>query len=170
VTGANAGLGRAAAEALARRRASVHLLCRNRERGEAARREIAAATGNPSVHLHVVDVSDGASVRAFAEAWNASGAPVHALINNAGVLPADRTLTREGHEAGWATMMMQSYLLTGLLIPVSVAHSRRRGVGRRPGWGGGATAPVRRGYLRRLPGEAVCQGQRSERAWHSPPA
>jgi NAD(P)-dependent dehydrogenase (short-subunit alcohol dehydrogenase family) len=134
----------------------VHLLCRNRERGEAARREIAAATGNPSVHLHVVDVSDAASVRAFAEAWNASGAPVHALINNAGVLPAERTLTREGHEAGWATMMMQSYLLTGLLIPVSVAYSRAGA------WGDDRAAEIALLQLRRgwLLVNAASHGQR----------
>jgi NAD(P)-dependent dehydrogenase (short-subunit alcohol dehydrogenase family) len=109
------------------------------------------------VHLHVVDVSDGASVRAFAEAWNASGAPVHVLINNAGVLPAERMLTREGHEAGWATMMMQSYLLTGLLIPVGVAAVALGRIGqlvRR------VAEPVRlQQRLQKLPGDAACQWQ-----------
>ena len=37
VTGANAGLGLAVSEALLRRGATVHMVCRNRERGTAAR-------------------------------------------------------------------------------------------------------------------------------------
>jgi dehydrogenase/reductase SDR family protein 12 len=40
VTGANSGLGKAAALELAKRGAKVHIVCRNRERGEAAREEV----------------------------------------------------------------------------------------------------------------------------------
>ena len=114
VTGANAGLGRACAEALAVRGASVHLLCRSRERGEAALREIVAASRNERVYLHVVDLSSVASVRAFATSWSA---PVSSLINNAGALPDTLVKTPEGHESGFATMMCGTWLLTGLLLP-----------------------------------------------------
>lgn len=118
VTGANAGLGRAAAEALARRNAIVHMVCRNKERGEEAARAVRAAAGpTGEVRLHVVDVSDAKAVHAFAAEWNASGTPVHCLVNNAGVLPNSLVRTADGLESGWATMMMQSYLLTGLLLP-----------------------------------------------------
>jgi dehydrogenase/reductase SDR family protein 12 len=122
VTGGNGGLGRAAAEALAARRASVHLLCRSAERGAAAAAEIAAATGHADVTPHAVDVSDPASVRAFAAAWGAR--PVHALINNAGVLPATRTLAPGGVEAGLATALGGTLLLTGLLLPALAAAGR----------------------------------------------
>lgn len=115
ITGANAGIGRAAAEMLARRKADVHMLCRNAERGAEAAAAITAATGNPAVQVHVVDVADPASCRAFAEAWGSK--PVHALINNAGVLLPQRTATPGGVESGFATMAGGSWLLTGLLLP-----------------------------------------------------
>lgn len=58
VTGANSGIGFCAAKALAERRCTVHMLCRDKARGEEARARLSAETGNEEVHLHVVDVSD----------------------------------------------------------------------------------------------------------------
>jgi dehydrogenase/reductase SDR family protein 12 len=69
VTGANAGLGLVVATRLAAMRASVHLLCRSEERGRAAVESIRQQTGNEDVHLHVVDVSSAAAVKAFAAEW-----------------------------------------------------------------------------------------------------
>lgn len=116
-TGANSGLGRFASEFLARRGAEVHMLCRDESRGEAARREIVAQTGNSNVHLHVVDVEHGASVRRFAESFNSSGRPVHCLINNAGAIPASHSITEDGLESAMACMAGGSFLLTALLLP-----------------------------------------------------
>jgi NAD(P)-dependent dehydrogenase (short-subunit alcohol dehydrogenase family) len=58
VTGANAGIGREIATALARHGADVTLVCRNRARGEAAATAIREATGNPRVGLLLCDVGD----------------------------------------------------------------------------------------------------------------
>mmetsp|Transcript_6602 Transcript_6602/g.20933 ORF Transcript_6602/g.20933 Transcript_6602/m.20933 type:complete len:111 (+) Transcript_6602:523-855(+) len=58
-TGANSGIGKEVCLALARRRATVHMLCRDQERGEVARSEIVEQTGNENVTLHVVDGSSG---------------------------------------------------------------------------------------------------------------
>ncbi len=67
VTGATAGLGRAAAEGFARLGASVRLLARDAGRGEEARAAIARATGNDDVRVGIGDLSDLASVRRFAD-------------------------------------------------------------------------------------------------------
>jgi dehydrogenase/reductase SDR family protein 12 len=115
VTGANAGLGRSTAEALAKRKASVHMLCRSAERGAAAQAEIKALTGNQDVHLHVVDIGDTEQVKRFASSWGDK--QVHALVCNAGVLLQERQTNSKGFEMGFATMANQSYLLTGLLLP-----------------------------------------------------
>ena len=117
VTGANSGLGRATALALAQRRAQVHLVCRSRERGEEALAALTAATGNQGLALHVVDLASVAQVRAFGEAWEARRAPLHGLVLNAGFIAPSLALTGDGLEASWATAMLQSYLLAGLLQP-----------------------------------------------------
>lgn len=113
VTGANSGIGRAAATALAARRADVYLLCRDRARGEEAVSSIRGATGNAGVHVEVVDVSHLASVRAFVERYAPSHVDV--LIHNAGVLPATRQETPEGLELTLATNVVGPFLLTHLL-------------------------------------------------------
>ena len=53
VTGANAGLGLCLSHQLAKRGATLYMLCRNEERGAAAVQEVKQATGNQDVHLKV---------------------------------------------------------------------------------------------------------------------
>lgn len=115
VTGANSGLGFAVAEGLAERGAAVHLLCRNEHRGEEARKKIVSETGNPNAALHKVDMSDPYSIRAFAKQLEAD--QVDVLVHNAGLLPLERELTKEGHELTVATHVVGPFLLTKLLIP-----------------------------------------------------
>lgn len=125
VTGANAGLGLALAGGLARRGATVHLLCRDLGRGEAARQGlIAAGASADQLLLHQVDVSSRASVRRFAAAYLATERPIHGLIHNAGVLPPERVLVprepgepEDDVELTFATNVLGPYLLTRLLAP-----------------------------------------------------
>lgn len=124
VTGANSGIGRAAARALAARGAEVWLLCRDRERGEEAVQAIRTSTANQRVHLAVVDISDLGAVRAFADGF--TPARVDVLIQNAGVLPATRQMSREGLELTLATNVVGPFLLThggrSARPPALVAH------------------------------------------------
>jgi NAD(P)-dependent dehydrogenase (short-subunit alcohol dehydrogenase family) len=113
VTGANSGIGFETSLALADLGAEVVLLCRSAERGEQAVASIREQTGNARVSLELLDVSDLASVRAAA-ARLASG-PVDVLVHNAGVLPEERVLTRDGLELTFATHVVGPFLLTRLL-------------------------------------------------------
>jgi dehydrogenase/reductase SDR family protein 12 len=115
VTGANSGLGFEVALGLAARRATVHMLCRNAERGAEARGAIARRAGSASVHLHVVDMSSLDSVRRFAEGYPA--ARVDVLVHNAGLLPLRREMTADGLELTVATHLVGPFLLTKLLQP-----------------------------------------------------
>ena len=62
VTGANSGIGKYCALEIAKRGGKVHMLCRNPERGEIARVEIAEESGSDDIHLHIVDLSEPSSI------------------------------------------------------------------------------------------------------------
>jgi NAD(P)-dependent dehydrogenase (short-subunit alcohol dehydrogenase family) len=113
VTGANSGIGYETALALADLGAEVVLLCRNRERGEAAAARIREATGNGRVSLELLDVSDLDCVREVGA--RLASAPVDVLVHNAGVLPGTRELTRQGLELTLAAHVVGPFLLTQLL-------------------------------------------------------
>jgi dehydrogenase/reductase SDR family protein 12 len=134
VTGANSGLGKQAALDLAALDAEVHLVCRSQARGEEALAELKLKTQRASgLHLHIVDLSSVAEVKAFGERWNALNLPLHALINNAGFIAPAYALTPEGLEGSWATALCQSYLLSGLLLPSLLrAGSSPAGAARSP--------------------------------------
>jgi dehydrogenase/reductase SDR family protein 12 len=126
VTGATSGIGEAACVALARGGATVHLVVRDLERGEAARARIAEESGSEALKLHRCDLSNLASVRAFASAFAAAEDGLDVLVNNAGVLPSERTHTDEGFELTFATNVLGPFLLTALLVPSLVAAAPSR--------------------------------------------
>ena len=57
VTGANSGIGKVTAQALADRGAAVVMVCRDRARGEAALNEIISRSKNDSVELMLCDLA-----------------------------------------------------------------------------------------------------------------
>jgi len=118
VTGANRGLGKEIAAGLSRLGATVLLTVRDPGKGEQARKEIVAADSNADVRVEVCDVSSLAAVRAFAADLNSRIENLDVLIHNAGLLPATRTETREGHEVTLATHVLGPVLLTELLLPM----------------------------------------------------
>src|SRR5665213_1763726 len=108
VTGANSGIGRAAATALAERGARVILAVRNVEKGASA------AAGMPgTVEVRPLDLADLASVRAFAESWEGE---IDLLINNAGVMIPPLTRTADGFELQFGTNHLGHFALTNLLL------------------------------------------------------
>jgi retinol dehydrogenase-12 len=125
VTGANTGIGKATAEALAGRRASVYMASRSRDKGEAAVAAIKAATGSDSVFFLALDLADLESVRSCAEGFLARGEPLHVLVNNAGVAGA-RGLTKQGFELMFGVNHLGPFLLTQLLLDRLVASAPAR--------------------------------------------
>jgi NAD(P)-dependent dehydrogenase (short-subunit alcohol dehydrogenase family) len=108
ITGATSGIGRAAAAELARTGARVVLAVRNLEGGE---RIAAALPGGAEVRP--LDLTDLASVRAFAQAWKD---PIDVLINNAGVMAVPEGRTKDGFETQIGTNHLGHFALTGLLL------------------------------------------------------
>ena len=115
ITGANTGIGRATTEAVATRGATVYMACRSEAKARPVQESIAAATGNQNLHLLSLDLADLASVRACADAFLATGAPLHVLVNNAG-LAGKRGMTASGFELAFGTNHVGPFLLTSLLL------------------------------------------------------
>ena len=116
VTGANRGIGQATAEGLAARGASVILVCRRMEDGEAVARQI-AGQGCPQPAVVGADLSSQASIRQAAAEIQARHAQLHVLINNAGIIPPRREVTVDGLELQFAVNHLAYFLLTNLLLP-----------------------------------------------------
>ena len=53
ITGANSGIGKAAAIALARQGANIVMVCRNPQKGEQAQKEIITQSANHHIDLHL---------------------------------------------------------------------------------------------------------------------
>ena len=115
VTGANSGIGRATAEELARRGATVVMLSRDRGRGEAARARIATRVDGARLELLIADLASQRSVRRAAEEFKSAHPRLDVLINNAGVFWGRRQVTGDGLEATFAINHLGHFLLTQLL-------------------------------------------------------
>lgn len=126
VTGANRGIGKAIAAGLAELGATVLLTVRDRDRGEQARLEILDDIPDADISVEVCDVSDLAAVRAFAAELTARSSRLDLLVHNAGVLPAERAETQDGHEVTLATHVLGPLLLTELLAPLLSASGDPR--------------------------------------------
>jgi NAD(P)-dependent dehydrogenase (short-subunit alcohol dehydrogenase family) len=112
VTGANSGIGKVTAKALAAGGATVIMVCRNREKGEAARGEIVRETRNENVDLMIADFSDLRQIRRLAAEVKAKYTRLHALVNNAGAYNDKKRLTADGNEATFAVNHLGYFLLT----------------------------------------------------------
>lgn len=126
ITGANSGLGKATALAIAKKGGTVHLVCRNRERGEAAKTEIAETTGNQNVHLHQLDTSKPRDIYSFVHTFESAGNSVDVLINNAGCMINTRELTEDNLEKNFATNTLGTHILTTALIPLLLKSASPR--------------------------------------------
>ena len=126
VTGANSGIGRATARALARRGEVVVMACRDLARGEAARAALLAEVPGADLHVLRCDLAELASVRIFAAEVSTRFPGVRALVHNAGVYPSERTLSADGFELMLAVGFLGPFLLTHLLRPALIAAAPAR--------------------------------------------
>ncbi|WP_235015225.1 SDR family oxidoreductase [Oceanicoccus sp. KOV_DT_Chl] len=117
LTGATSGIGKATAMGLVKQGASLTIICRNREKGEALVTELSAQACEP-VTLIVADLSSQADIRRAAAQYLDSGKPLHLLINNAGVVNTTRKETVDGIEDTFAVNHLAYFLLTNLLLPI----------------------------------------------------
>jgi retinol dehydrogenase 12 len=117
VTGATEGIGKAAALDFAKRGATVVLVGRSREKGERVLEELKSQSGNPSVELLLGDLSKLADIRAVAAAFRAKYDRLDVLVNNAGAVFRERTLSADGFEMTFALNHLAYQIFRAVLHP-----------------------------------------------------
>jgi NAD(P)-dependent dehydrogenase (short-subunit alcohol dehydrogenase family) len=125
VTGATRGIGRAAAEAVAARGATVVVHGRDPAAVDSTCREIAAATANQQISGVVGRFDSLAEVREMAQEIGERFGRVDVLLNNAGTGAVRRTTTSDGFEWLFGVNHLAPFLLTNLLLDRLRASSRR---------------------------------------------
>ena len=116
VTGGNSGIGFETAAALAGMGARVIVTARNADRGRSAVAQIAERTEGAKVQLVVFDLGDLSSVRRGGAEILEQAPRLDVLVNNAGLVLSERTLTTDGFEATFAINHLGPFLLTNLLL------------------------------------------------------
>ncbi|RSK26131.1 SDR family oxidoreductase [Bacillus sp. HMF5848] len=116
VTGANSGMGKATAIQMAKTGATVIMACRNKDRGEAALKDVRNQSGNSSVELMLCDLGSLESIRSFCESFKEKYNRLDVLINNAGVILPGRHETKDGFELQFGVNHLGHFLLTNLLL------------------------------------------------------
>ena len=115
ITGATSGIGRFAAEALARGGARVVFVARDSARAEALLRQLVGANPDAAHDWVLADLTTIAAMRRAGEALAAKAARIDVLINNAGAIFDRREVTVDGLEKTFAVNHMAYFVLTGVL-------------------------------------------------------
>jgi NAD(P)-dependent dehydrogenase (short-subunit alcohol dehydrogenase family) len=127
VTGANSGTGKEAAKRIAAAGGHVIMAVRNPDKGAAARAEILAEVPDAALEVRRLDLADLRSVEEFADDLLGEAAPLHVLVNNAGVMtPPQRFTTADGFELQFGTNFLGPFALTNRLLPLLLSSDAPR--------------------------------------------
>ncbi len=116
VTGANTGLGFEAVKAFAQNGANVVMACRSVEKGEIARKQIIRLYPSSYIKVMELDLGDLKSIRRFAVTFRQSHAHLDVLLNNAALMMAPYSQTKDGFESQMGINHLGHFALTGILL------------------------------------------------------
>ena len=125
VTGANQGIGKETAVALARMGASVVMTSRDRAKGEAALADVRSRSGG-NIEVMPADFGSLASTRQLAADFKAKHERLDVLVNNAGAIVTTRSETADGFETTFGVNHLGYFLLTNLLLDTIKAGAPAR--------------------------------------------
>ena len=118
ITGATDGIGLETAKRLHAEGHTLLLHGRSSEKLAAAERQLTDGSGAGLIYTYTADLSRLAEVRQLAEALTQDHDQLDVVINNAGVLRAPDTVTRDGLDVRFAVNTVSPYLLTQSLLPL----------------------------------------------------
>jgi len=118
VTGASSGIGLATSWQLAKLGATVVMIARDDERGQAGLAKVIEKSGNTNTQLLMADFASLAQVRSLAQKIKAQFPALHVLINNAAIIPPKRQTSEDGYEMQFQVNHLAPFLLTNLLLPL----------------------------------------------------
>jgi NAD(P)-dependent dehydrogenase (short-subunit alcohol dehydrogenase family) len=114
ITGANSGLGKESAFALAKLGAEIVLAVRDTNKGQSVKNQILNQTPSAIIEVAELDLMDLDSVRKFAASQSTK--PIDVLLNNAGIMAVPFEKTKDGFESQMGTNHLGHFLLTELLL------------------------------------------------------
>lgn len=126
ITGATAGIGYAAAHALAGMGAWVLGVSRSAERCARAADAIRSETGNPAVEMLCADLSSMPATDRVAEEIRERTERLDVLVNNAGAIFLRRRVSADGLEMTFALNHLSGFLLTSRLLDLLSASAPAR--------------------------------------------
>lgn len=129
ITGANSGIGKAAAMQLAGCGATVVMACRSADRGNTALEDVRRVASGSAPHLLLVDMASQKSILGFVQAFQRRFQRLDVLIHNAANFDQTQkkpVLTEDGHETVFATNHLGPFLLTRLLLDMLKASAPSR--------------------------------------------
>ncbi|MBI1351277.1 MAG: SDR family NAD(P)-dependent oxidoreductase [Actinomycetales bacterium] len=140
ITGANSGVGFAAAQHLRRANADVLLACRSTTKGEQAIAALRQVPGDGDLHLIELDLASTDSIRRAGDSVHAATDGLDGVVNNAGIMTPPQQQTADGFELQFGTNHLGHFLLNhlvfdlvsarnGRVVPVSsIAHRQSPGI------------------------------------------
>jgi dehydrogenase/reductase SDR family protein 12 len=126
VTGPTSGLGLATARGLATLGARIVLLGRDEGRLARVRDEVSRVSGEDRFPIVVADMASLASVRTAIETVHATESRIDLLVDNAGAIYPERTLSVDGIEATLALLVVGPFALMSGLLPLLRASGDAR--------------------------------------------
>jgi len=116
ITGITSGIGTEIAIGLAKNNYIINLVARSLESGNKIKDNIIKSTNNDKINVYKCDLSLQSEIREFVSDFKQNNNGLDILINNAGILPKDRIMTKEGIELQFAVNYIAPFLLSRLLL------------------------------------------------------